>query len=156
MKKSVPVLCCALLLALSAACSSGQPEAAAAYDPASTAQALLDSGAFSQELEALDADIIAPNYGLTDEPEEAVAYTSLEGGYEQLAVLKLADEAAAKTACDTLTAYVAAQKETEADVQYKPEDLPKLEQAVVKQAGNTVLLVVANDYAKADAALNQN
>lgn len=155
MKKSVSVLCCALLLALSAACG-GKPEAApAAYDLAATSRALLDSGAFSQELEALDADVITPNYGLADVPVSAVAYTSLEGGYEQFAVIAMADDDSAKAVYDTLTAYVSGQAEIEADVQYKPEDLPKLEQAVVKQAENTVLLVVANDYAKVDAALGK-
>lgn len=142
-----------LLLTLCAACSASQPEPAA-YDPAATSKALLDSGAFAQALESLDADMIVPLYGLTVEPEEAAAYASLEGGYEQFAVLRMADENAAKTALDTLKSYISAQQETEADVQYKPEDLPKLENAMARQAGATVLLVVAEDYGKVETALS--
>ena len=151
MKQALTALALALLLGLSA-CSGGKSTAPTAYDPAATSKALLDSGAFAQELEALDADMAAPYLGLSQEPEEAVVYTSLEGGYEELAVLSFADEAAAQTALEEVQAHVAAQVETE--TQYKPEDLPKLQSARTEQAGNTVLLVVAADYDKVQEALD--
>lgn len=151
MKKTLCALTCALLVL--SGCSGGGGEAPKAYDVAATAQALLDSGAFAQQLEALDADMVAPYLGLEAEPQEAALYTSLEGGYEELAVLKLADEEAAKAALEAVEAHVKAQRETEADTQYKPEDLPKLENALVERAGDTVLLVVANDYDKVQEAL---
>lgn len=150
MKRLLCFLGAALLLL--AGCSSGKGEATE-YVPADTAQALLDSGAFDQQLAALDPDMAAAYLGLAADPEEAAVYTSLEGGYEELAVLKLSDGDAAKAALDALTAHVAAQAATEADVQYKPEDLPKLEKAMVRKVGNTVLLVVAADYEKVEAAL---
>ena len=153
MKQALTALALALLLGLSA-CSGGESTAPAAYDPAATSKALLDSGAFAQELEALDADMAAPYLGLSQEPEEAVVYTSLEGGYEELAVLSFADEAAAQTALEEVQAHVAAQVETETETQYKPEDLPKLQSARTEQAGNTVLLVVAADYDTVQEALD--
>ena len=45
------------------------------------------------------------------------------------------------------------QTETETEVQYKPKDLPKLQSAVVRQAGSTVVLVVAADYDAVAAVL---
>ena len=152
MKTSLTALLAALLLVLPA-CSGGE-SSAAPYDPAATAQALLESGAFQQELGSLAPEMAVPYLGLTQEPEEAVLYTSMEGGYEELAVLSFADEAAAQTALGEVEAHVAAQAETEAEVQYKPEDLPKLNDARVEQAGDTVLLVVAADYDKVQAALD--
>ena len=152
MKQALTALALALLLGLSA-CSGGESTAPAAYDPAATSKALLGSGAFAQELEALDADMAAPYLGLSQEPEEAVVYTSLEGGYEELAVLSFADEAAAQTALEEVQAHVAAQVETETETQYKPEDLPKLQSARTEQAGNTVLLVVAADDGKVQEGL---
>ena len=152
MKQRLAALTLALLLGLSA-CSGGAP-AAAAYDPAATAEALLGSGAFTQELGELESDMAAPYLGLTQEPEEALVYTSLEGGYEELAVLSFADETAAQTALEEVRAHVAAQVETETETQYKPEDLPKLNSARTEQAGNTVLLVVAADYDKVQEALD--
>lgn len=151
MKKNLPALLAALMLVLSACSGGGGP---AAYDPAATAQALLDSGAFTQALGELSADMAAPYLGLSQEPEEAVVYTSMEGGYEELAVLSFAEESAAQTALEEVQTHVAALVETETDTQYKPEDLPKLQSARTERAGNTVLLVVAAYYDKVQEALD--
>ena len=155
MKQALTALALALLLGLSA-CSGGKSTAPTAYDPAATSKALLDSGAFAQELEALDADMAAPYLGLSQEPEEAVVYTSLEGGYEELAVLSFAVQVSDTGIgmSEEVQAHVAAQVETETETQYKPEDLPKLQSARTEQAGNTVLLVVAADYDKVQEALD--
>ena len=141
-----------LALCLLAAC--GSSETGKAYDPAATAQALLDSGAFTQALGELSADMAAPYLGLSQEPEEAVVYTSMEGGYEELAILSFAEESAAQTALEEVQTHVAALVETETDTQYKPEDLPKLQSARTERAGNTVLLVVAAYYDKVQEALD--
>lgn len=151
MKKSIALG--ALVLLLLTGCGSGESPAAE-YDVTAASQALLDSGGFSQALEALDADMVSAYYGLDSDPAEAAVYTSLEGGYEELAVLKLADQDAADAAYKALGEHVAAQTETERDVQYQPSDLPKLEKAVVRQSGKTVLLVVADDYEKVQSALD--
>ncbi len=143
----------ALALALLAACG-GQDPAPAGYDPETTAQALLDSGAFSQELSRLDADLVSAYLGLESEPEAAAVYTSLEGGYEELVIVTMADEEAAAAAKTAVEAHLTAQTETETEVQYKPEDLPKLQSAVVRQAGSTVVLVVAADYDTVAAVLD--
>ncbi len=143
----------ALALALLAACG-GQDPAPAGYDPETTAQALLDSGAFSQELSQLDADLVSAYLGLESEPEAAAVYTSLEGGYEELVIVTMADEEAAAAAKTAVEAHLTAQTETETEVQYKPEDLPKLQSAVVRQAGSTVVLVVAADYDAVAAVLD--
>ena len=91
---------------------------------------------------------------MSSEPEEAVVYTSLEGGYEELAVLRMADAEAAAAALEAVQAHVSDRRESEAETQYKPEDLPKLEKALTEQAGNTVLLVVCADYDAAQKALD--
>lgn len=151
--KKLTILLAALALLVLAACGGKAPEAAG-YDPETTAKALLDSGAFTQELSQLDADMVQAYLGLEDEPTAAAVYTSLEGGYEELAVLTMADEKAAAAAKTAVEAHVAAQTDTETEVQYKPEDLPKLKDAVVRQAGNTVVLVVAADYDAVSAVLD--
>lgn len=154
MKKLMVVLT-ALTLAVLAACGGKDP-APSGYDPQTTAQALLDSGAFTQELSQLDADLVSAYLGLESQPEEAVVYTSMEGGYEELAVLTMADEGSAVSAKQAVEEHVTAQTETETEVQYKPEDLPKLKDAVIRQAGNTVVLVVAADYDAVSTVLDGN
>lgn len=91
--KKLTILLTALALVALAACGGKEP-APAGYDPETTSKALLESGAFEQELSQLDADMVSAYLGLEDEPEAAVVYTSLEGGYEELAILTMADEEA--------------------------------------------------------------
>ena len=151
--KKLTILLTALALVALAACGGKDP-APAGYDPETTSKALLESGAFEQELSQLDADMVSAYLGLEAEPEAAVVYTSLEGGYEELAILTMADEEAAAAAKTAVEAHVTAQTETETEVQYKPADPPKLKDAVVRQAGNTVVLVVAADYDAVSAVLD--
>lgn len=146
MRTRTRVCLLALCAALLTGCG-GRTAGAKAYDPAAAAQALLDAKVFDQELEVLDADLAGSYLGLSSEPEEAVVYTSLEGGYEELAVLRMAD-------AEAVQAHVSDRRESEAETQYKPEDLPKLEKALTEQAGNTVLLVVCADYDAAQKALD--
>lgn len=142
----------ALMLCLClTACGGGQE----GYDPETTAQALLDSGAFSQVLDTVDTETACDAlYGGLDADtvEDGVVYASLSAGAEELAVLRLTDEDSAKTALAALEDRVAFQ--TEALRDYQPGEVGKLDSAIVEQKGNTVLLVVAADYDEAQAALD--
>ena len=151
--KKLTILLTALALVVLAACGGTAPAPAGTAAEAQ-AQALLEAGVRGQALSRLDADMVSAYLGLEDEPEAAAVYTSLEGGYEELAILTMADEEAAAAAKTAAEAHVAAQTETETEVQYKPEDLPKLKDAVIRQAGNTVVLVVAADYDAVSAVLD--
>ncbi len=74
----------------------------------------------------------------------AIAFRSTGATCEELALLTFADEASAQTAAFALAGYIAAQVEVNKD--YRPKELPKLEQAVLERRSTTVLLMVANDY----------
>ena len=137
----------ALCLCLSA-CGGGGKAAAKSYDPAATAQALLDSTAFTDTLDTLDKDTAAAMYGIDASTiTDSAVYTSLSMGAEEIAVLTLTDEAAAKTAKEALDKRVSDQ--ITALESYMPGEVDKLNHAIVEQTGNTALLVVAAD---ADAA----
>lgn len=137
----------ALCLCLSA-CGDGGKTAAKSYDPAATAQALLDSTAFTDTLDTLDKDTAAAMYGIDASTiTDSAVYTSLSMGAEEIAVLTLTDEAAAKTAKEALDKRVSDQ--ITALESYMPGEVDKLNHAIVEQTGNTALLVVAAD---ADAA----
>ena len=66
--KKLTILLTALALVVLAACGGKDP-APAGYDPETTSKALLESGAFEQELSRLDADMVSAYLGLEDEPE---------------------------------------------------------------------------------------
>ena len=156
--KKLTVLLAALALAALAACGGKDP-APAGYDPQTTAQALLDSPAPStQELAQLDADLVPAYLGLEDaSPRRRWSTPPWRGATRSWSVLTMADEECRRQRPrQAAEAHVAAQTETETEVQYKPEDLPKLKDAVVRQAGSTVVLVVAADYDAVSAVLDGN
>ena len=63
----------------------------------------MDSGAFTETLEAVDADVAAALYGVdAADITDCAVYTSLSAGAEEIAVLVMADETSATAAMDGL------------------------------------------------------
>ena len=142
-------LAAAICLLLSA-CGGG---GAAPFDPASAAQALRDSGAFTEALEETDLDTSCMLYGLdADTVTGSAVYTSLSAGAEEIAVLTLKDKDGADAALAALKARV--EDQTEALRDYQPAEVSKLENAIVEQRGNSVLLAVTADHDAAQAAVD--
>lgn len=119
---------------------------------------LLESGAFSEPLEVLDEEIAWMLYGLEDAgivPDKLTdlrACRSSGATCEEAAVFLFSDEAAAQTAIQALELYITDQIQVNKD--YRPADIPKLEQAVLECRGTSVLLLVAADYDAANPSLN--
>ena len=154
MKKLLTVtLALALALGLSAC---GGKEDETVWDTGDV-QALLDSGAFSEELEELDADTAfmlykLADYGLDREKlKEATVRRSAGATCEELAVLIFDSEDSASSARDALEAYV--QNQIDENTDYRPQEIPKLKSARINQREETVLFVVANDREIAQKAV---
>ena len=95
MKRVLLLLLAGVLSVGLAACGGGF----AGYDLETTAQALLDSGAFEDALDTLDEESACMVYGLDPEQvEDCVVYASITAGAEEIAVLRMTDEDAAKAA----------------------------------------------------------
>ena len=152
MKKFINLtLVLALALVLTA---SGSKTEAEVWDTGDV-QALLDSGAFSEELEELDKDTAfilyrLADYGL-DRLSGAVVFRSAGATCEELAYLVLDSEDSAKAAKGALEDYV--QSQIDENVDYRPAEIPKLENAYIDQRGETLLLVVASDIDAAKKAV---
>lgn len=143
----------ALCLCLSA-CNGGAAKDEG-YDPTDTAQALLDSGAFTQVLDLLDKETACEAlYGGLDPEtvEDCAVYASLSAGAEEIAVLKLNSDTAAETAQAALEDRIVEQRN--ALESYQPDEVGKLDGAIVTRKGNTVVLVIADDYTLAQTALD--
>ena len=153
--KVLTILAGAALLFALAACG-GKQEAARAFTTGDL-QALAEAGAFSEELEELDGDVAFMLYqlagaGLDREAlTDCAALRSAGATCEEGAVLVFTDEQTAQTAQSAMKGYLADQMDSNRD--YRPDEIPKLENALLEQRENTVLLVVAADLDAAKGAL---
>lgn len=75
------------------------------------------------------------------------AYRSSGATCEELALFPFANETAAQTAVNALDLYITGQIQANKD--YRPAEVPKLEQVFLERRGTTVLLLVANNYESA-------
>lgn len=89
-------------------------------------------------------------YGLEDtglsreDITDLYAYRSSGATCEELAILLFSSEASAQTAANALDLYITGQIQSNKD--YRPAEIPKLEQTFLERRGTTVLLMVADNY----------
>lgn len=147
--KLLPLL--AALCLLLSACGG---DSAKAFEPENAAKAVLDSGCFSVELDELDVSLLYDfqGYGVDDGAVTASKAYSASGFTEQVAVLVCKDEDAAGQVKAFLEQYLSDMKDSYKD--YAPAEVPKLDAAILEQRGASVLLVVPNDAAKAQSAVD--
>lgn len=155
MKKIAVML--ALTLALTA-CGGGAGNSDR-YEAAQTA-AMAEAGAFSEELEEVDADTAFALYRLAgaglsrEDLKECAVLRSAGATCEEGAVLVFASADQAEAAQSALEDYV--QSQIDANTDYRPAEIPKLESALVDRRGETLLLVVASDLDAAKGAVGLN
>lgn len=148
MKRLLPTLCAAALCLSLTAC--GKP--AAPFDPVQDAQTLLDSGAFSEVLTPLDQDVACALYGIDQTAVTACAvYASPGATAEELALFTFSSQEEAEAAV-TLLGYRVEDRREELE-NYLPNELPKLDKAVIQQREASLLLVVATDYSPVETFL---
>lgn len=154
--KKIMMTVLALSLALALTACGGDNNAPPLYAP-SHVEKMAEAGAFSETLEELDTDTAFALYRLADyglnreDLKESAALRSAGATCEEGAVLVFSDADKAKTAEDALTSYIAGQ--IEANTDYRPAEIPKLENAWISRRGETLLLVVANDLDAAKEAV---
>ncbi|MBP1736159.1 MAG: hypothetical protein H6Q60_40 [Oscillospiraceae bacterium] len=132
----------------------GEKSAAEPFDPAETAQALLDSGAFTDQLAQISNQVAVTLYGLDADTlsDDSVVYVSSGASAEELAVLQFTDDSAAESAVSLLKQRV--EKQTAACQDYLPDEILKLSSAITEVRGNTAVLVVAADASAAQKVLD--
>lgn len=149
MKKLIfGALMCALLLV---GCGQTEPQKEPTFPATVTVQALLDSGAFSEELEELDPLLLFPLSGDAAMYKGSLLYYSTGATAETAAVIAVRDTDQVEQTEAALRTWLDGQIEAERD--YRPAEAAKLENAILEARGNSVLLVVAADYEKAQAAI---
>ena len=156
MKKLLLCLPVLLLLLLCACGEKSVPAPSKAELPAPEALAaeLQASGAFAEELVLAENDVGCFLYGLVESDAPEMRYYFSSGAVaDEIAILPCADDAAlekVKSECATRLDL-----QTQLFTSYKPEEVPKLEKALVLQRDKTVVLCVAADYEKAREILDK-
>ena len=151
MKRLLPGLISLAMFFTLAACGG---QAAAGFDPAADSAALLETTAFSEDLIEIDAETACMLYGIDGETVTGVAaYGSTGATAEEVAIFTLDSEESAAAALEALELRVSDRMVALAD--YQPQEIGKLECAVVEQRGDTVLLVVAADYTPVEDLLGE-
>ena len=144
------ILCCALACLTLCACG-GKDAAPADFEPEAAVQALLDSGAYSETLEALDGSVAVLLFGLEGDAERyegSQVYYSTGATTETAAVFQTQDEDQAAAVKEALGIWL--EDQIDACRSYQPAEVEKLEHAVLEARGNTVLLAVAADWTAAE------
>lgn len=144
MKRLTALLCAAVLCVLCACGNANQPFSPDLVDK------LLEADVFSEPLEPLDAAIACFLYQLDPEQTNLTdlrACRSAGATCEEVAVLTFASEADATATLPALNGYLSARLASCRD--YMPDQVPKLEHATLTQRGNTILFLVADDWAAA-------
>ena len=142
MKKVISCILLAAVLFGFAGC--GGKEGSVPFDAAALAAELMDSPAFSVSLDELPSSKAGVFYKVdAASVVNAVMYHGAGISKEQIAIFEASDENAAKQMVGVLQKLV--DEWIEADRNYAPAEVPKLENAVLRQSGKNVILVVAND-----------
>ncbi len=138
-------LCAAMAALLLTGCGPREPAGAVPYT-LDDAQALLDTGLFSQDMGKVDDPyMISMLYHVEEDSiEECVSYQATNTGEsaDQVAVIVFRDGESAASAQAGFRQRIEEQIESLTD--YAPGAIPNLEAAVIRVSGNTALLAVGD------------
>ena len=146
------ILAAGLLIAALSAC--GSKTAGKDYDLAAMATDLKANGGYSDIISPVEKDVAAKLYGVdTATISDCQVYCSTKATTEEIGLFKCTDEKAAAALLTAAKARVESQREIYSS--YAPAEMPKLDDAIVKQDGNYVFYIVTADSSKAQTVLDK-
>lgn len=149
-RTAAAVLCIILCICALSACGE---KATVDFSLEDCSRELLGSDAFTDLLSPITAEIAAGLYGIDAALfAEVQVYCSTGATAEEIALFRAVDEAAAKEIKAACEARIEAQKESYES--YVPEEVPKLEKAIVRMGGVYVVYITAADPAEAGKILD--
>ena len=152
--KNITALITLLLLMSLCACGGSQGSSEQDFAPADLSARLLDGECFTDLMSEIDNAIAFEIYGIdSSKIESASIYMGTGATAEEIAVIKAKDSDSAKTVTEAMNSRVGAQ--IEAYKNYVPTEVPKLEEAIVRSAGNYVVYVTAADSGAAESIIGE-
>lgn len=116
-------------------------EQAESVDLGVIADELLKNAGFADELNQADADTVEKLYGISG-AKEAVVYISSGATAEEIALFSFETEKEAEQAEELAKARISEQKESFGS--YVPEEVKKLDNAVIRRSGSRLAVCVAD------------
>ena len=122
-------------------------------DAGALAEYLADRITFADELTKVDNDIAYEIYGIEESAVSDIAvYMSTGATAEEIAVLTVKDDEGALLAGTAFNSRIESQKGGFEN--YVPEEIPKLENAVITQIDSAVVMIVCADTDEAEQAVD--
>lgn len=133
--------------------SNSGTEETADFDVQELADKLKNEGDFKDQIAALDMEIaVSKLYGLdSTKIDSAAFYTNTNATAEEIAVIKVTSADYTQTVEDAFHKRIDDQKA--ACENYLPDEMPKLDAAVVKSSGCYVVLCISCDSSKAETVI---
>ena len=140
MRKLTAIIAAFICVLALASCGTVK-EAAMDGDAAEIAAMLNETVHFSEELTEVSENVLLRRYGLDgDSVAAAAGYAGTQAVVDEIAVFKATD---ADAVLDAANARIESQKTNYAS--YAPDEVPKLDDAVVTLIGDCVVVCVSND-----------
>lgn len=144
--------CAAALAAALCVTAAGCGKQQAAINPADALNTLKESTTFTDQMTDMDSAGTCRFYDVsTDLVQDSAAYVGSGATAESMAVFEATDNSAAESIADALQTFTDNWIKSYSD--YKPEEVPKLESAVLEQDGVYVVFCVTADNAAAKTAV---
>lgn len=140
MKKMKKFLALVLIMAAAAALAACGGKSGSRMDAQALANELMEKVGFVDELNLISPEMVSKLYGI-DNAQEAYVYMGSGATAEEVAVFKFADEQSAKDGLAKAQQRIASQKDSFAN--YIPEEVARLDNAVIKQSGEYLALCVS-------------
>lgn len=145
-KRKISACLAAVSLVFAAGCSQS-----VSIDANALAEDLKNNGVYAEDLSPVSAQITEKRYAFDEgEVSETVAFAGTRAVVDEIAVFKA--ESDIDAVVEKVTEHIDAQTQTYQS--YRPDELPKLRDAIVTTAGDYVIVCVSADSAKAEEIIN--
>ena len=137
------VICMLICLFCFTGCGTGGE-----LDMNSAAQQLMSAGIFDETLTEVNQSVTEKRLELnTGDIESCIAYAGTKAVVDEFVLIKATSGDGAENIKNSFNNHIEKQKKSYES--YRPDEVPKLESAVVMTSGNYAVLIVSGDSAKA-------
>lgn len=117
------------------------------------ADEIAKSNAFEDQLEKVDSEMIMKDYNFSsDEVTELVSYQGSGASSEEIVILQVKEKSNINSVKDKINARLAERKE--AFGSYLPEEVEKIDNAILRVEGNYIILCIAKDTNTVNKIIN--